>query len=131
MANVYTKDNGFGKTVIFSQKASDAFGYCHSAFVNNKVLIIILDVVLTIINFITINISLPRNRTPALQVLVNANPKNLIWSKKSIINALLQAVGIYCFTEVGDVRNLFCLFRRCCHTDLCCAVEILKYLAPP
>lgn len=51
MANVYTKDNGFGKTVIFSQKASDAFGYCHSAFVNNKVLIIILDVVLTIVSF--------------------------------------------------------------------------------
>ena len=75
----------------------------NGAFVDDKVFIKILCVVFSILNFISVNVTLPGDRTPALQIAVKTDAENFIRCEEAAVNALLQAVCINRFSDVIDI----------------------------
>ena len=62
--------------------------------------------------------------------MVQIDTDHFEWRQETVINALLQRVFVNRFTEISDVGNIFCFFRRCRHTDLDRRIEIFEHNTP-
>ena len=130
MLNIDAEDDGLRISAVLLQPGRHVLGDHLGAFINDEVTVVILDIVLAILNFVAINVDLPLERSPVLQVNVQANTDHLIRSEEAILDSLFQTVGVDRLTKVVDVRHFLGFFRCCRHTNVDGAREIVEDTSP-
>ena len=130
MLNIDAEDDGLRISAVLLQPGRHVLGNHLGALINDEVTIVVLDIVLAILNFVAINVDLPLERSPVLQVDVQANTDHLVRSEKAILDSLFQTVGVDRLTEVVDVRHFLGFFRCCRHTNVDGAREIVEDTSP-
>ena len=90
MVDVHTKNDGFGKTVVLLQKASDALCHGNGTLINDEILVVVLGIILTVINLIAIDIPLSRCGTPAFQIFVQTDTENFVRCKETVVDTCFR-----------------------------------------
>jgi len=103
MLNIDAEDDGLRIGAVLLQPGRHVLGNHLGALINDEVTVVVLDIVLAILNFVAINVDLPLERSPVLQVDVQANTDHLVRSEEAILDSLFQTVGVDRLTEVVDV----------------------------
>ena len=96
---------------------------------DDDVIIVIAIGIDSIGNFNAVHIKLSTLWTPTITD-IGSDIDDLEGSKKSILYAFLQAIGINGIAKVVNVGNVFSFFRCGCHTNLCGGFEIFQNHAP-
>ena len=130
MVDVHAEYYGFGKAVVFFQKASDTPRHGGGTLIDNEVFVVILGVVLPVLDLVPVDVVLSSRGSPTFQVFVQTDAENFVRSEEAVVDTLFQTVCIDGFTEVRDIGYLFRFLRRSSHTDLRGTVEVFEYSAP-
>ena len=112
MVDVHAEYYGFGKAVVFFQKASDTLRHGGGTLIDNEVFVVILGVVLPVLDLVPVDVVLSSRGSPTFQVFVQTDAENFVRSEEAVVDTLFQTVCIDGFTEVRDIGYLFRLDRK-------------------
>ena len=72
----------------------------------------------------------PGGRPPALEVLVEVDADDLVWGQETVVDPLLEGIGVDGVAEVRERRNVARLLRRRRQSEVDRGVEVVEHLAP-
>ena len=131
MFGIHAKDDRFLKLVAaFFQEFGHLVGDALGSFVDDQTAVKVLLVVNTVFDLVAVLVRLAFFRTVAFHVHIQMNLHHLVGREESVMDALLQRVGIDGLAEVVNVRDVLGLFRRRGEADLRGAGKVVEDLAP-
>ena len=99
------------------------------AICDDDVVIVVVVGVDAIRDFVSVNIALPLDRTPAV-ANIGLYVDDFERREKSVFNAFFQTVAVNGVTKVIEVGDIFGFLRRSRHADLCRGIEIVEDFSP-
>ena len=112
VVDVHAENDGFGEAIVFLEKLGDALCYDFGAVIDNQIFVVVFDVVFAVFDFFAVDVALSLFRAPAFEVFVETDTDDFVRREETVVNALLEAVGVDRFAEVVDVRDVL-RFLRC------------------
>ena len=87
-------------------------------------------VVFAVLDLLAVLVGLAGLRAPAVEVLVEADPHDLVGREEAVVDALPEGVGVDGLAEVVDVGDVLGFLRRGGEADLGGRREVFENLAP-
>ena len=123
------KHNGSGHPVCTLEVTGDLLGHFPDTILYNNVVVIVAVGIDAVWYLVAIDIQLALLGTPSFSD-VSGDIDDLEGSKKAVVNALLQAIGIDRLSEIAQVGNILGFLGRGSHANLNGIREVLQNPPP-
>ena len=130
MIDVLAEDDGLGVAVGGLEVLGDLAGHHHVAPLQHQLAVHVGPGVDPVLDDVAVLVGHARRGAPAVSILVQVHPDDLVGRQIAVLDALLQAVGVDRLAKVVGVGNLACFLGRGGQADLRGAVEVAQHLAP-
>ena len=121
--------DGLRHAVRALEVGRDLPGHLPDAILDDDVAIVVAVVVDSVLDFVAVDVALPLVRPPAVAD-IRRDIDDLEGREESVLDALLEAVGVHRVAEVRDVGDVPRLLGRRGHANLCRGREIFQNSAP-